>query len=113
MSPRMAKLRTARLTSVLALAGALILLPGAGTACATGTAALHPASRHSASISTEAIVIAAVAALAALACAAWGIARWRAFEPRWTLWLRHAVSEAGLRASSTWSEFADWMRLGH
>jgi hypothetical protein len=109
----MSKLRSAWPTSVLALAGALTLLARAGTAQAMGAAALHPASRHSTGISTEAIAIAAVAALAALACAAWGIARWRAFEPRWTLWLRHAVSEAGLRASSTWSEFADWMRLGH
>jgi hypothetical protein len=109
----MSRLRTARRTAVLALGGALTVLAAAGTARASATAALHPASRHTSSISTEAIAIAAVAALAALACAAWGIARWRAFEPRWTLWLRHAVSEAGLRASSTWSEFADWMRLGH
>jgi hypothetical protein len=109
----MSKLRSAWPTSVVALAGALTLLGEAGSAQALGAAALHPAPRHSTGISTEAIVIAAVAALAALACAAWGIARWRAFEPRWTLWLRHAVSEAGLRASSTWSEFADWMRLGH
>jgi hypothetical protein len=109
----MSTLRNARRPFALAIAGALALLGQAGTAQAVAAAALHPASRHSSSISTEAIVIAAVAALAALACAAWGIARWRAFEPRWTLWLRHAVSEAGLRASSTWSEFTDWMRLGH
>jgi hypothetical protein len=109
----MSWLRNARRPFAIAIAGALVLLGPVGAAQAVGAAALHPATRHSSGISTEAIVIAAVAALAALGCAAWGIARWRAFEPRWTLWLRHAVSEAVLRASSTWSEFTDWMRLGH
>jgi hypothetical protein len=78
-----------------------------------GAVPLHAASRHGSGLSAGAIAIVAVAGLAVLACAAWGLARWQAFEPRWTHWLRHAISEAGLRASSTWSEFADWMRLGH
>jgi hypothetical protein len=64
-------------------------------------------------LSTGAIVIAALGALLALACAAWGLARRRAFEPHWWLSLRHAMAEAGFRASATWAEFADWVRLGH
>jgi hypothetical protein len=78
-----------------------------------GAAPLHAASQHGSGLSAVAIAIVVVAGLAVLACAAWGLARWQAFEPRWTHSLRHAISEAGLRASSTWSEFTDWMRLGH
>jgi len=47
-----------------------------------------------------------------LACIAWAIARRRAYEPRWLLSLRHSMAEAGIHASETWAEFADWMRLG-
>jgi hypothetical protein len=57
-------------------------------------------------------VIAALAALLVLGCAAWALARSKAFEPHWLLSLRHAMAEAGFRASETWSEFADWARLG-
>jgi hypothetical protein len=63
-------------------------------------------------LSTGAIVIAALAALLILICIAWALARRRAFEPHWLLSLRHAMAEAGFRASATWSEFADWARLG-
>ncbi len=75
----------------------------------------HPALQHAAhagGLSTEGIVIAAVAALVALACLAWALTRMLAFEPHWTLSLRHAVAEAGFRASATWEEFGDWARLG-
>jgi hypothetical protein len=68
---------------------------------------------HTSGISAAAIVVAVIAALLALACAAWGLASMQAFEPRWTLSLRHAVAEAGFRASATWAEFSDWARLGH
>jgi hypothetical protein len=64
-------------------------------------------------LSAGAIVIAALAALLVLACAAWALARRRAYEPRWWLSLRHALAEAGFRASATWAEFTDWLRLGH
>lgn len=64
-------------------------------------------------LSTGAIVIAALAALLVLVCAAWGIARLTAFEPRWSISLRHSMAEAGFRVSATWSEFTDWVRLGH
>jgi hypothetical protein len=90
-----------------------VLLGRAASAQAVGTTPLHAASGHGSSLSPGAIAIVAVAGLAVLACAAWGLARWQAFEPHWTQSLRHAISEAALRASSTWSEFADWMRLGH
>lgn len=63
-------------------------------------------------ISTPALLLAALAALLALGCAIWGVARLQAFEPRWTLSLRHTFAEAGFRASATWAEFSDWARLG-
>ena len=53
-----------------------------------------------------------LAALLVLGCIAWAIARERAIEPHWTLSLRHAMAEAGFRASATWAEFTDWVRLG-
>ncbi len=71
------------------------------------------ASSHTTSLSASTIAIAAAAALLILGCLAWAVARRRAFEPRWTLALRHAVAEAGFRASETWAEFIDWLRLGH
>jgi hypothetical protein len=70
----------------------------------------HP--HGSGGVSTAAIVIAMIAGLLALGCGAWAIARARAFEPHWLLSARHTVAEAGFRASSTWSEFSDWVRLG-
>jgi hypothetical protein len=91
-----------------ALAGALIALATATSAQA------DTQSRHAGrSLAAGEIVIAAVAALLVLGCAAWAIARRRAFEPRWTLSMRHAIAEAGFRASATWAEFVDWLRLGH
>jgi uncharacterized protein HemX len=71
-----------------------------------------PRSGSSSKLSTPAIVAVILAALLALGCAIWGIARMQAFEPRWTLALRHAFAEAGFRASATWAEFGDWARLG-
>jgi hypothetical protein len=72
------------------------------------------AAAHSAGgLSTGAIVIAAVAAVVVLCCLSWGLARRRAYEPEWWLVMRHAVAEAGFRASATWAEFTDWLRLGH
>jgi hypothetical protein len=75
------------------------------------TLALAHAS-SSGNVSGAAIAAAAVAALVALGCLAWALARMSAFEPRWTLSLRHAVAEAGFRASAMWAEFSDWVRLG-
>jgi hypothetical protein len=85
--------------------------PGAQTT-APASGAPATASNGDRPLSTSAIVIAVLAALLVLACAAWALARRSAFEPRWLLSLRHAMAEAGFRASATWSEFADWARLG-
>ena len=59
-----------------------------------------------------AVVLIVLAGLLLAACAAWAFAQARAWEPRWSLALRHAVAEAGFRASATWREFEDWARLG-
>lgn len=64
-------------------------------------------------LSTQGIVIAAAAALVALMVIVWAAARLLTFEPRWTLSMRHAMAEAGFRASAMWAEFSDWARLGH
>jgi hypothetical protein len=63
-------------------------------------------------LSTGAIVAAALAALLIVVCLTWGAARWWAYEPRWTISLRHCLAEAGWRLSGTWDEFSDWVRLG-
>jgi hypothetical protein len=63
-------------------------------------------------LSTGAIVAAALAALLIVGCLAWGAARWWAYEPHWTISLRHSLAEAGWRLSGAWEEFSDWARLG-
>jgi hypothetical protein len=78
----------------------------------TGATPAPKTSTGSTSLSTPAAVVAVIAALLALGCAIWAIARLQAYEPRWTLSLRHTFAEAGFRASATWAEFSDWARLG-
>jgi len=97
---------TAPATSTPATSGAQTTAP------AQTSAARAKAGKGDRPLSTGAIVIAGLAALLVLVCAAWALARSRAFEPHWLLSLRHAMAEAGFRASATWSEFADWARLG-
>jgi hypothetical protein len=81
-------------------------------------AAAHPLARAGArsttggGLSGAAIAAAAIGGLAAALCLAWGVSRMLTLEPRWTLSLRHSMAEAGFRASATWAEFGDWMRLG-
>jgi len=58
------------------------------------------------------IALAILAGLLALGTLMFGAARWRAWEPAWADRFRHAAGEAGWRASSTWSEFSDFVRLG-
>jgi len=90
------------------------ILPGASFKPAVnGRLSTRAHAQRSGKLSTESIVLAALGALLALGCAIWGLARRRAFEPHWLLSLRHAMAEAGFRASATWAEFADWVRLGH
>lgn len=62
--------------------------------------------------SSAAIALAVLGGLVALACLGWALARVRTYEPRWLLSLRHAGAEAGFRASATWAELTDWVRLG-
>jgi hypothetical protein len=87
--------------------------PAAAQPAATTSGVASAKQKHGdGGLSTGAIAIAAVAALLVLLCIGWALARRRAFEPHWLLSLRHAMAEAGFRASATWSEFADWARLG-
>lgn len=58
------------------------------------------------------IALAALAGLLALGTLMFGLVRWRAWEPAWADRFRHAAGEAGWRASSTWAEFSDFVRLG-
>jgi hypothetical protein len=72
---------------------------------------------HTTTVATDApfpmLALAILAALLALGALAFGVARWFAWEPAWSVRMRHAAGEAGWRASSTWSEFTDFVRLGH
>jgi hypothetical protein len=54
----------------------------------------------------------ALGALLALLLALWLLGRLRGWDPPWLARQRHAWGEAGFRTSSTWSEFADWLRIG-
>ncbi|MHB1468408.1 MAG: hypothetical protein ACYCX7_04545, partial [Solirubrobacteraceae bacterium] len=63
-------------------------------------------------LSPIAIAAIAVAALLVLASLAWALSRAFAYEPPWMLSLNHSLAEAGFRASATWAELLDWMRLG-
>jgi hypothetical protein len=92
-------------------AGGTPTAPAATTTAQTSNAKAK-ADKGDRPLSTGAIVIAALAALLVLGCVVWALARSSAFEPHWLLALRHSMAEAGFRASATWSEFADWARLG-
>ena len=58
------------------------------------------------------VLLAILAGLLALGALLFGAARWFAWEPAWAVRMRHASGEAGWRASSTWAEFADFVRFG-
>lgn len=58
------------------------------------------------------IALIAVGGLLLLGLLLWGWARLRGWDPTWTSRWRQAWGEAGFRTSATWSEFADWLRLG-
>lgn len=70
------------------------------------------AAHTSGKLSSGAVAAVVVAGLLVLLCLLWGLARMIAFEPRWTLSLRHSIAEAGMHLSATWAELSDWARLG-
>jgi hypothetical protein len=88
--------------------------PAVATGAPVGTTTAGTPARHTGStkLSTGAIVAAALAVLLILICLAWGVARWFAYEPRWSISLRHSLAEASWRLSASWDEFSDWARIG-
>jgi hypothetical protein len=58
------------------------------------------------------VALAVIGALMALAALLYWLARWWAWEPRWLVRARHAGAEASWRASGSWAEFMDWLRMG-
>jgi hypothetical protein len=70
------------------------------------------ASESDAGTPAPVVALAVLGGLLALGGLVYGFAHWFAFDPRWTRRLRHSLAEAGWRAGNTWSEFADWVRLG-
>jgi hypothetical protein len=67
-------------------------------------------------VSTDApfplLLLAILGGLLALGALMFAVARWLAWEPAWSVRLRHAAGEAGWRVSSTFAEFTDFVRLG-
>lgn len=74
------------------------------------TTAPQPAAHHD----RKPLIVAAIAigALLLAALLLWVWSRARGWDPPWIARQRHAWGEAGFRASTTWSEFTDWLRLG-
>ncbi len=58
------------------------------------------------------LALAILLGVLALCTLAFGVVRFFAWEPAWAARFRHAAGEAGWRASSTWSDFADYVRMG-
>ena len=58
------------------------------------------------------LALAILLGVLALCTLAFGVVRWFAWEPAWAVRFRHAAGEAGWRASSTWADFTDYVRLG-
>jgi len=59
------------------------------------------------------IAIALLLLLLIVAALLWALARLTGWEPGWMAAARHSLAEAGHRSGATWSEFTDWVRLGH
>ena len=59
------------------------------------------------------IAIALLLLLLIVAALLWALARLTGWEPGWMAPARHSLAEAGHRSGATWSEFTDWVRLGH
>jgi hypothetical protein len=89
--------------------------PSPGAAAATADKAVLAASKeHSsdAGVPAPLVALAVIGGLMLLGALAYWLGRWWAWEPRWLVRTRHAGAEAGWRASISWAEFMDWVRLG-
>lgn len=88
--------------------------PAAPTSTTPAPASAQPAAGGSRERDRTPLVIALIAAgaLVLLALLLWSWARVRGWDPGWAARVRHGWGEAGFRATSTWSEFTDWLRLG-
>jgi hypothetical protein len=75
-----------------------------------------PIAAHTTAVATDTpaplILLAILAGLLAFSGLAFAVIRWFAWDPAWAVRFRHAAGEAGWRASSTFSEFADFVRMG-
>jgi hypothetical protein len=89
--------------------------PTSNPSPAIGDKAILAASKtrsSDAGIPAPLVALAIIGALMALAALLYALARWWAWEPHWLVRARHAGAEASWRASGSWAEFADWLRLG-
>ncbi len=86
--------------------------PTTGSSTVVGVA-VHKTAQKSTRLSTGALALVIFGGLLLLGCLTWGLSRWLALEPRWTVSMMYSLREAGYRASATWAEFSDWVRLGH
>jgi hypothetical protein len=82
--------------------------PGGRAAPASG----EPASPADDSPSVWLIVLIVVGALVVLAWLLYFLGRWMGWDGRRLAGARQDVDEAAYRASGTWSDFRDWLRLG-
>jgi len=58
------------------------------------------------------VLLAVLTGLGLLLGLVWALGRFFALDPPWLAAGRHATAEAGWRASASWAEFTDWVRLG-
>lgn len=86
--------------------------PAAADGAITKAAEIEPTSGRSDGLPAAVVGLGALAGLLAVLALAWLLARALAWEPGWWPRARHAVQEAGWRASGTWADFTDWVRLG-
>jgi len=88
----------------------------AAAAAADGSVASAAARNARATTADDApfplVLLAFLAGLALLLGLVWALGRFLAFDPPWLAAGRHATAEAGWRASASWAEFTDWVRLG-
>jgi cobalamin biosynthesis Mg chelatase CobN len=99
-------------TTTPATASPTTAAPTTGSSTVVGVA-VHKTPQKSTRLSTGALALVIFGALLLLGCLVWGVTRWLALEPRWAVSLMYSLREASYRASATWAEFADWVRLGH